>query len=282
MKFDLHCHSYYSDGTHSPEFLIQRAIQNHVTHLAITDHDCIEVHKQSITAPSELKLITGVEISCAWGSQEIHIVGLGIDTSDLSLNALLDGQQESRLRRAESMAANLAKISQADLTKYLDSLPCLARTRTHIANFLVSEGICKNHQQAFKKFLSRTGKIYSPATWCSLEEAVAKINGANGIAVVAHPSRYPYTRRKLLKLLEEFKSHGGVAIETAYSNLSPIAQKNLEQLCEETDLYASAGSDFHSAENRWTDIGKFHTFAESKKNAIWKHPRWHFTNSTLC
>ena len=42
MKADLHCHSHYSDGKHSPAFLLERARQNQVTHLAITDHDCID------------------------------------------------------------------------------------------------------------------------------------------------------------------------------------------------------------------------------------------------
>lgn len=275
MKFDLHCHSYYSDGSHSPDFLIERAIRNKVTHLAVTDHDCLEFHKLEQTAPPELQLITGVEISCNWNNQELHVVGLGIDVNNSTLNSLLSVQQSSRNQRAAVMAANLAKISDANLNTYLESLPCIAKTRSHIANFLVSEGICKNHQQAFKKYLSRTGKIYCPATWCELEQAIAGINEAGGIAVLAHPSRYPFTRRKLIRLLTDFKDLGGAAIETAYGNLSPVARKNLEQLCEELELYASCGSDFHSAANHWTDIGRFHTFPESKKNAIWNHPRWH-------
>ena len=41
MKVDLHCHSYFSDGRHEPEFLLQRAQQNQVSHLAITDHDSL-------------------------------------------------------------------------------------------------------------------------------------------------------------------------------------------------------------------------------------------------
>lgn len=277
MKFDLHCHSYFSDGSHSPDFLLERAAHNKVTHLAVTDHDCLEFHKLELSAPPELQLISGVEISCNWNNQELHVVGLGIDVGNPELNSLLAFQQSSRNERASAMAANLAKFSDADLGAYLDSLPCIAKTRTHIANFLVREGICKNHQQAFKKYLARTGKIYCPAQWCELEKAVTAISNAGGIAVLAHPSRYPFTRRKLIRLLTDFKNHGGAAIETAYSNLSPIARKNLEQHCEDLDLYASCGSDFHSSANQWTDIGKFHTFPAAKKNAIWNHPRWHFS-----
>jgi predicted metal-dependent phosphoesterase TrpH len=280
MKFDLHCHSHFSDGNHPPEFLIQRAIANNVTHLAITDHDCVQVFKQPVEVPQELTLIPGVEISCTWNGQEIHVVGLGIDVEAQQLTAILDIQQKSRRERAATMAKRLASFTDYDLESYLESLPCISRTRSHIANFLVKEGASKNHQQAFKKYLSRKGKLYCPANWCDLETAISSINAAGGIAVVAHPSRYPFTRKKLLSLLSDFKQAGGAAIETAYSNLDPLARKKLEDACDEMDMYASCGSDFHSIENTWTDIGKFHSFAESKKNSIWNHPRWHFSHNS--
>lgn len=276
MKFDLHCHSHYSDGNHPPEFLIKRAIENNVTHLAITDHDCVQAFLEPLEVPEQLTLISGVEISCNWDGQEIHVVGLGVDTSAKELSSLLLTQQDSRKGRAAIMAQRLANFSDANLESYLESLPCISRTRSHIANFLVNEGICKNHQQAFKKHLSRKGKLYTPATWCELDTAISCINSANGLAVVAHPSRYPFTRKKLLRLLADFKQAGGSAIETSYSNLDPRARKNLDEACLEMDLYASCGSDFHSTENTWTDIGKFQSFAPSKKNAIWNHPKWHF------
>jgi predicted metal-dependent phosphoesterase TrpH len=281
MKFDLHCHSHFSDGNHSPEFLIERAVANKVTHLAITDHDCVQVFKQPVEVPRELTLIPGVEISCVWNGQEIHVVGLGIDVEARQLNTLLNVQQQSRRERAAVMAERLASFTDYDLESYLASLPCISRTRSHIANFLVIQGAAKNHQQAFKKYLSRKGKLYCPASWCDLDAAIACINSAGGLAVVAHPSRYPFTRKKLLSLLDDFKQAGGAAIETAYSNLDPLARKNLEEVCEKLELYASCGSDFHSAENTWTDIGKFHSFAAAKKNAIWNHPEWHFNHSSF-
>lgn len=281
MKFDLHCHSHFSDGNHPPDFLINRAIANKVTHLAITDHDCVEAFNQPVEVPQELTLIPGVEISCDWNGQEIHIVGLGINTEASQLKTLLSQQQQSRRERAATMAKRLASFTDYDLETYLESLPCVSRTRSHIANFLVKEGVSKNHQQAFKKYLSRKGKLYCPANWCDLEKAVASINSAGGMAVVAHPSRYPYTRKKLLRLLSDFKQAGGAGIETSYSNLDPLARKNLEDICETLDLHASCGSDFHSVENTWTDIGKFHTFPTAKKNAIWNHPKWHFSHDSL-
>jgi len=39
IKYDLHSHSTASDGTFSPSELIRHAIEQNVSHLALTDHD---------------------------------------------------------------------------------------------------------------------------------------------------------------------------------------------------------------------------------------------------
>jgi hypothetical protein len=275
MKADLHCHSYFSDGKHSPEFLIKLAAQNHVTHLAITDHDCVTVDPQLSEAARPLQLISGVEISCQWTDREIHLVGLAFDPANGALLAALAKQRQQRLDRAHRMADNLGEIHSSGLKSYLDSLPCLAYTRTHIADYLVQAKLCKSHEQAFKKYLSRRGKIFEAIEWMTLETAVRLIHDAGGVTVIAHPSRYGFTRTKLKKLLADFAQHKGTGLETSYSNLDPASRAQLTSLAEEMGLMVSSGSDFHSDANHWTSLGKFPVIAADTKNAIWNHPRWH-------
>ena len=62
MKPDLHCHSHFSDGKHSPDFLLKRAADNGITHLAITDHDCTTALEDTSLDCYGIKLIAGVEI----------------------------------------------------------------------------------------------------------------------------------------------------------------------------------------------------------------------------
>ena len=75
MKADLHCHSYYSDGNHAPDFLLKRAAENGITHLAITDHDCTTALEKPLDDYYGLQLIPGIEVSCQWETQEIHLIG---------------------------------------------------------------------------------------------------------------------------------------------------------------------------------------------------------------
>ncbi len=276
MKADLHCHSYYSDGKQSPSYLLTRAIENRVTHLALTDHDCIDGITELRANAGEITIIDGVELSCMWNTQEIHVVGLLIDRTNEGIEKLLASQKAERRKRAEAIDSKLQKLGVDGLIPYLDSLRCTAYTRSHIADFLVQEKICKNRQKAFKTHLGRRGKIYAPTGCCSLEAGVAAIRGAGGIAVVAHPGRYSLSKTKLGTLLDDFKDCGGEAIEGSYSNIDPTTKAYLGKLAEEKALFLSVGSDFHDAEATWTDIGKFPALdQQALKNAIWTHPKWH-------
>ncbi len=275
MKADLHCHSYFSDGKHSPKFLIDLASQNRLTHLAITDHDCVTVDHELITNALPLQLIAGVEISCQWNDHEIHLVGLAFDPDNEPLLAALATQRQQRRERVFKMAEKLPDNHCAALKSYIQALPCIAYTRTHIADYLIQAGLCKNHEQAFKKYLTRRGKIFEPIQWMALATAIDLVHKAGGVTVLAHPSRYRFTRTKLKKLLTDFAGHGGTGLETSYSNLDPASRGQLTILAEEMGLRVSSGSDFHSDVNHWTSIGKFPVIPADTKNAIWNHPRWH-------
>ena len=109
MKPDLHCHSFFSDGKHSPEFLLQRAQELQISHLSITDHDHITVLDNSFSELYSVKLIPGVEISCQWQGLEIHVVGIGIDAQNEALQLLLRKQRAARKNRISDIAKLLEK-----------------------------------------------------------------------------------------------------------------------------------------------------------------------------
>ena len=276
MKVDLHCHSYYSDGKHSPLSILQFAADNQVTHLSITDHDSVAAYDSLGPVQGAPLLLPGVEISCDWNGVEIHVVGILIDLQDAALRELLGSQQASRRQRFIAMDGRLQELAIPGLAQYLDRLPCESATRSHVADFLVERGVCRNRQKAFKHYLRKGGKIHVPSTWCSMQTAITTIVAAAGIATLAHPSRYPLGRGRLETLVDDFKAAGGSAIEASYGNLEPNVMRRLCELATTKKLYISAGSDFHDAAAHWTGIGKYPAISMAdNKNAIWQHPRWH-------
>lgn len=253
---------------------MERALINGVTHLAITDHDCTNVHVD-LEGCQQLSIIKGVEISCAWQNHELHIVGLCINARNSQLEHLLSTQQEKRRQRVRHIDAKLAKIGIQGLLPYMSDLSAVAQTRSHVADFLVQRQICKTRQKVFKQYLNKKGKAYVAAHWCALGEAVEAITSAGGIAVLAHPGRYGMNRSKLSCLVDAFKEAGGEALECTYPNISMEMQEHLLKLAVDKNLYVSGGSDFHDASATWTDVGKFPILHESTHQfGVWHHPMW--------
>ena len=280
MKIDLHTHSHFSDGAHAPQFVVERALSNGVSHLAITDHDCLEGYLDAveIDLPESLRLVAGVEISTLWERLEIHVLGLCINPCHRGLKELLADQQQRRRNRFMEFGRVLVKAGISGLEQSLHGSPCRSPGRAHVARFLAENSRLNSHKKAFRA-LSRNGRFYVRPDWCTMSEAVQKIRDAGGIAVLAHPHRYPLSKSKFRRLLQEFRSAGGEAMEIICSNMTRDKIVHLAQLSLEYQLWVSAGSDFHSSDASWMDVGKLAPVPESaKKNAIWSHPRWHSPN----
>ena len=250
LKYDLHSHSTHSDGKLSVEELMQRAADRGVDVLALTDHDTVSGIAPARQAISDLKLdlelISGVEISTRWHSFEIHIVGLNVDPEECELVTLLEQQQQKRRERAAKIGERLDKAGFDNSHAQAAELAGQAQvTRAHFARVLVAQGAAKSVQGVFKKFLSRGNTGYVPSTWCDMHTAITAIHSAGGQAVLAHPARYKMSNKWLRKLVAEFKSLGGDAMEVAQTQQAPHERQFLGQLARENQLLCSQGSDFH-------------------------------------
>lgn len=260
-KFDFHCHSCFSDGGLEPKRLIDYAIERNIRHLSLTDHDTVSglsIAREYINKNQlEIALIDGVEISASTEYGEIHIVGLGIDSKNKALNSALNQQHRVREDRAEQICHKLEKLGVADVLAKTREISTQVITRTHIARAVVELGHAKDMQQAFKKYLGKKGKAKVGQSWMLLEEAISLIKVAGGKAILAHPTRYPLTNRKLSLLIQAFKEAGGHGLEMAYPSLSPDKMTWLKVHREQNELLASSGSDFHFPGLKWTDLGRF-------------------------
>ena len=79
MNVDLHCHTNMSDGSLTPDQLVELASERGVDILSITDHDTLDAYSGLKYNPEKLRLITGIEFSSQWRKQGIHVVGLNVD-----------------------------------------------------------------------------------------------------------------------------------------------------------------------------------------------------------
>ncbi|HYM48317.1 MAG TPA: PHP domain-containing protein [Burkholderiaceae bacterium] len=266
MRYDLHLHSHYSDGTLAPAALVARVAAGGVDVMALTDHDCLDGMAEVAAAADTagIRLVAGVEISTSWQQMTIHVVGLNVALDDTTLTAGLAQLVERRRERARGIAAKL------DKRRIHDAYDGAARYaggavigRTHFARFLVHEGYVASTGQAFKQYLVRGGAAYVPVQWATLAEAVSWINGAGGQAVIAHPTRYKLANGKLRKLLAEFKECGGAAIEVVNGGQGAEVNAHCAKLANEFGLLASVGSDYHGPEQGWLEPGRLAPLPEN-------------------
>jgi predicted metal-dependent phosphoesterase TrpH len=102
---------------------------------------------------------------------------------------------------------------------------------------------------AFSQYLKRGRCGYVRTQWVELEKGLQILKQAGGVCVLAHPKKYQFTRTKLRELLRDFKQFGGHALEVISGQTSADDVKHLKTLCQEFDLLASCGSDFHGVES---------------------------------
>jgi len=259
LNADLHCHSTVSDGTLSPEQLAQLAKDNGVALWSLTDHDEISGQQRAAAAAHAVGLdyVSGVEISVSFAGQTIHVVGLGIDPDDATLRSGLADTRDGRNRRAMAIGDSLAAVG---IDGALDGAQALAGnpemvTRTHFARWLVATGVCRDTHEVFRRYLVRGKPGYVAQQWATLQDAVSWINGAGGIAVIAHPARYKISTNEEWALFEEFKAHGGRGVEVQTASHSDADVAKYSALAQRNGLLASRGSDFHSPGESRIELG---------------------------
>ncbi len=257
--YDLHCHSIASDGSLSPTELVQRAHEQGVTSLALTDHDTVAGLAEAQTAANMagIKLIPGIEFSATWQNKCFHIVGLGIDPDYPPLREATHNLQLMRMERAEKIAD---KLEKKRIPGALDAVKKAAGegmiTRSHFADFLLSQFHVSTQQEAFDRYLGSGKAAFVSTTWSELEQAVNWITQSGGVAVLAHPLRYKLTASWMKRLLAAFKDTGGLGIEVVTGRYNADEIKTVASFASRFELAGSVGSDFHSPANPWIELGR--------------------------
>jgi len=257
---DLHCHSVISDGTLTPEQLVERAHGNGVQILALTDHDelgGLQAAQQRAQAIG-LAFVPGVEVSVTWGGETIHIVGLRVDPKDHRLASGLDRTRNGRDGRAREIAAQLADVGIPDAyegaLRYAGNPELISRS--HFARYIVETGTCNSVQEVFSRFLIEGKPGFIPHRWARLADAVGWICDAGGTAVMAHPGRYARLGELGLdQLVNEFCDAGGRGIEVVSGSHGPGDAERFTRMARRYGLLASSGSDFHGPHESPHDLG---------------------------
>lgn len=254
VGIDLHVHSTASDGSLTPSEILEMAVQLSLKAIAITDHDTLSGSAAAIAQgiPPALQFLTGIEISAAAPpgfrlNGSVHILGYGIDTGNTKLNALLGVLQMAREDRNPQIIARLNALGMKLDLDALDSIVGDAIAgRPHIAQLLVKKGAVDSIGDAFDRYLGKGKPAYVEKYRVPMAEAIAAINLAGGIAVLAHPYLNGLEDPgRFENFLLTLKSMGLRGIEAIYPGHPQAATGEYCRLARKHNLLITGGTDFH-------------------------------------
>ncbi len=257
---DLHTHTTVSDGKYNIYQLLNMAIDEGLSAIAVTDHNSI--HEDIFKIKEEYankgldvicaSEVTGVYRTKSGKEEEIHIVALNIDPE--KIKPLFEQNLKNRREYIEAIVDKLRQHNVADLDydELLSEFDSHYIGKMHIAQKLANLGVVKNIYQGLDEYVGNLGKrtCYVSQTdyikFFDIKKVVKIILESGGIPVLCHPYYYKsLSMEEREDLIAYFKEIGGVGIEVYYKDYNDEQITELERLADKYGLAKSAGSDFH-------------------------------------
>lgn len=268
---DLHLHTNFSDGTFSPQEVVEYAVKCGLRAISITDHDSIDGIAPAISAARELPLeiVPGIEFSAdGKDGKEMHILGYYIQWENSQLKDKLKSLANARQLRAKKMIERLGQLRMnipfSEVEKLSDGGII---GRLHIARLMLQYGYVSSTDEAFDKYIGNGKVAYIKKHRLSSQEAIALIRAAGGISVLAHPHLLSNASAAVAGLVTE----GLMGIEIYCNCHRPGPSQQYLKLARKYRLIITGGSDCHGLAKNEILMGKTKTpysILEGLKNAF--------------
>ncbi len=240
-RADLHLHTTHSDGTYTPAQVVELARRAGLCAFAVTDHDTLAgvAPARAAAAGTGLEVVAGVEISCEYQGQELHLLGYFVSTEGGPLAEALGRLRGHRAGRYREMIDRLRGLG-VDLTEEDVPAGSDAPGRRHLAEALVRRRRASTVREAFTRYLRDGGRAFVPKLLLPVAEAIRLVRGAGGVASWAHP---PDGAPR--GAFAELGAMGVHAVEVEYPGFRAGRVRQLRERARELGLVVTGGSDCH-------------------------------------
>jgi 3',5'-nucleoside bisphosphate phosphatase len=262
--FDLQSHSTRSDGALEPSGVVAAAAAAGVALLALSDHDTVDGVAEALAAAAShdgLRVVPATELSALDGElEDLHVLGYAFDHTSPALLDALAAFREDRNARAGRMADALRADGLALADEPLDRRRAAGRPigRPHLAQAvfehpgnarrLADEGLT-DFSEVLVAYLIPGRPGYVRRTTPTVEEAVATIHDAGGVAVWAHPFWDVEAPQDALAMLERFAALGMDGVEAFYTTHTREQTLLLCDAAQRLGLLTTGSADFHGPEH---------------------------------
>ena len=249
-KIDLHMHSTVSDGTDTPQELLQKVKEAGIALFALTDHDAIKgcAQLRACLTEDDPRLLTGAEFSCKDEEGKYHILAYNYDPDSPAIHELVEAGHRLRIKKFTARLDFLAeKFGFTFPEEERQALLALDNPgKPHIGNLMVKYGYAPDKDVAIHDYINQA---HFRSEYLRPEQAIAGILGSGGIPVLAHPAfgsgEELIVGRELDDRVRRLVGYGLQGIEAYYSTFTPKLRGEALAIAERYDLYVTAGSDYH-------------------------------------
>lgn len=258
-QVDLHIHSTISDGTDSPDKILDRVRHTNIRLFSITDHDSCKA--TSIIQKSLTKMdpyfLSGIELSCKDTEGYYHILGYGFDHNANSIIHIINKAHQLRVEKAYQRICFLKDKFGFALPDFeINRILSLDNPgKPHIANLLVRYGYASSIKQAINTYIDH---LHSCNWYITPEEAIDSIIRSGGISILAHPifgnGNQLIVGEDLVQRIKRLKDYGLQGLEAYYSGFVCKHRLEVISLAEQYNMYITAGSDYHGT-NKSVKLG---------------------------
>lgn len=262
---DLHTHTTCSDGTDTPQALINSALSQGIKIIGLTDHDSIEGWDEAKRALRPgLQLVPGAEISCLTkDGLSIHMLGLLFDGKNAAMANVLAETKDNRVPRAVKIIELLNTAGYKITIEDVEEVKPVGATlgRPHIADALVKLGIAKSRGEAFEELLYNGSPFYVSHLAPTPVEVIRQIRSAGGVAVIAHP--FSSLRGKILDVaaFADLAVAGLNGIEVNHRDQNDHEREVLRGIAHDLGLVVTGSSDYHG-QGKMNILGEYTTDPE--------------------
>lgn len=261
MFADLHIHSFYSDGTNSPEELVKLAKENNVSVIAMADHDTIEGVEELLLEANRNNILAvpATEISTSIAGVRIHILGYNIDLKNMALQKFFKDISYARTENTRQILNKLntlksLKYSWEDVLNHNIGKNWICSS--HVYESMKKDGIYLDWKEwpgFYDKYFSKNSIAYIDIDGFTAKDAIDIILKAGGLPVVAHPKLIG-DDSQILKLIK----FGIKGIEVYYPAHDYNDIKKYYEIAKKYDLMITGGTDWHGELTKWdVTIGEY-------------------------
>ena len=270
---DLHIHTNKSDGALSPREVVEEAIKNRVSAIAIADHDTIDAYSDELFDYAEANniiLVPAVEISTKTKKCGIHVLGYNFDLNDQNFREKLEKLRNARHDYLYGVSEKLEDLGYKVNVSELDKIEAV--TKAHISLDVISNkeneeilmknfGHIPNKGEFIETVMNEGCPAYVKKVTITPSEAADLIRSAGGKAVLAHPVAYSYedrlTEDDILELVKDMKVDAidGNYLYVDRNDMMHDDTDKWNTFAKNNNLISTIGSDFHNKDGLRPEIG---------------------------